>query len=53
MAGYVAVKLLKKYESSPTSHPLVQEKHKLFTRVLKGMKAVDQPYSVGSVSDYT
>ena len=54
MARYVAVKLLKRYRSpTPTSHPLLQEKHKLFTRVLKGMTAADQPYSAGSVSDYT
>ena len=52
MAGYVAVKLLKRYEK-PSTHPQVNEKRKFFIRVLKGMSAADQPIAVESLSDYT
>lgn len=52
MAGYVAVKLLKRYEK-PSTHPQVNEKRKFFIRVLKGMSAAGQPITVESLSDYT
>ena len=38
MAGYVAIKLLKRYRK-PSTHPELQRKHDLFVRVLKGMRA--------------
>jgi len=52
MAGYVGVKLLKRYEK-PSTNPQVQLKCTLFVRVLKGMSAADQPTTVESLSDYT
>ena len=50
MAGYVAVKL--RYEK-PSTHPQVNEKHKFFIRVLKGINAADQRIGVESLLDYT
>ena len=52
MAGYVAIKLLKRY-SKPSAHPQLQRKHSLFVRVLKGMRATHQPDAVTTLSDYT
>ena len=52
MAGYVAIKLLKRY-GKPSTHPKVQRKHELFVRVLKGMRATHQPDAVETLSDYT
>ena len=50
MAGYVAVKL---WYEKPSTHPQVNEKHKFFIWVLKGMNAADQRIRVESLSDYT
>ena len=50
MAGYVAVKL--RY-GKPSTHPQVNENHKFFNWVLKGMNAADQRIRVESLSDYT
>ena len=52
MAGYVAIKLLKRYRK-PSNHPQVHLKRQLFERVLKKMSAADQPDPVESVVDYT
>ena len=53
MAAYVAVSLLKRY-NNPTKHAQVKSKWNYFVRVLKGMKATDQPeVTVDSVLDYT
>lgn len=52
MAGYVAVKLLKRYKK-PSTNLELQRKHNLFVRVLKGMRATHQPDAVETLSDYT
>ena len=53
MAGYVAVHLLKKYNKM-TKNAQLKVKRNYFVRVLKGMKATDQPeVAVDSVLDYT
>lgn len=52
MAGYIAVKLLKKYKKR-SKHPKVQLKWKMFARVLKDMKATDQPGMPNSPLEYS
>ena len=42
MAGYVAVKLLKKYRKA-AKHPRLQLKRRLFVTVLVDMRASNQP----------
>jgi hypothetical protein len=53
MAGYVAVNLLKRY-NKPTKHAQLKIKRNYFVRVLKGMKATEQPEMIDdSVVDYS
>lgn len=52
MAGYVAVKLLKKYQRKSKNH-LVVMKYKFFTKVLCGMKASEQPGQPDSLIAYS
>lgn len=52
MAGYVAIKLLKKYKK-PTKHPQLKIKHQFFVQVLRGMQADDLLGDVDTLSDYT
>ena len=52
MAGYVAIKLLKKYQK-PTKHQELKMKHQYFIKVLHQMQATDQPGDVDTLSDYT
>lgn len=52
MAGYVAVKLLKRYKK-PSADPQLQLKYKIFTQVLEEMSAANCPTTVESLSDYT
>lgn len=52
MAGYIAVKLLKKYRKQ-SKNPKVQLKRKLFIRVLRAMKPADLPGQPDSPLDYT
>ena len=52
MAGYVASKLLKKYRKV-SKHQEVQLKRGLFVRVLRGMKAENQPGEPDTLLDYT
>jgi hypothetical protein len=52
MAGYVAIKLLKKYQK-PTKHPDLTVKHQVFVKVLREMQAANQPEDVHTLSDYT
>ena len=52
MAGYVAVKLLKKYRKI-AKHPKVQFKRSLFVRVLKGMKSENLPWQPDTPLEYT
>ena len=52
MAGYVAIKLLKKYQK-PTKHQELKTKHQYFIKVLHQMQATDQPGDVDTLSDYT
>ena len=53
MAGYIAVKLLKKYRKK-AKHPRLQQKRRLFVAVLKHMRADNQPGLTGStLVDYT
>ena len=52
MAGYVAIKLLKRYQK-PTKHPDLKIKHQLFVKVLREMQAANQPGDVDTLSDYT
>ena len=52
MAGYVALKLLKQFKK-PTQNPMLDEKRKLFVKVLQSMKAENQPGEPESVLDYT
>ena len=52
MAGYIAVKLLKRYKK-PSTHPQVHLKRKFFIRVLRGMSVADQPTTIETLDDYT
>lgn len=52
MAGYVAVKLLKQFRK-PTRNVKIKEKREFFVRVLKSMKARDQPGEPESMLQYT
>lgn len=52
MAGYVSVKLLKKYRRR-SKNPTVALKYKLFCQVLKRMKATEQPGEPDSVLAYS
>ena len=52
MAGYVALKLLKQFKKS-SQNPRIEEKRKLFVKVLQSMKAENQPGELESVLDYT
>ena len=53
MAGYIAVKLLKKYRKK-AKHPRLQQNRRLFVAVLKHMRADNQPGLTGStLVDYT
>ena len=52
MAGFVAIKLLKRYRE-PSKHEQVKFKRQLFVQVLKRMSAADQSDTVDSVDDYT
>lgn len=52
MAGYVAVKLLKRYSKSSKNTQL-QSKRRMFVRVLREMRAVDQPGEPASILEYT
>ena len=52
MAGYVSIKLLKKYQK-PTKHEELKIKHQFFVKVLRQMQATDQPGDVDTLSDYT
>ena len=52
MAGYIAVKLMKKFRKY-CKNPTLRSKHELFLCILKKMKAKDQPGEPESVLDYT
>ena len=52
MAGFVAVKLLKRFKK-PSKNSDVNHKHELFVRVLKSMRASGQPGEPESVLDYS
>ena len=52
MAGFVAVKLIKKFGRC-TTNDAVQHKHKLFVKALQGMKATAQPGEPDSVLEYS
>ena len=52
MAGYVAVKLKKKYKKT-SKHAEVAEKRELFVKVLSGMEADQQLDGVDSIESYT
>ena len=52
MAGYVALKLLKKYRKE-TTHPELKKKYGFFVPILLKMKAPDLPGTVDTVHDYT
>ena len=52
MAGYVAVKLLKKYRKA-AKHPRLQMKRRLFVTVLVDMRANNQPGDPDSPLEYT
>ena len=52
MAGYIAVKLLKKFKKK-AKHPGLQMKRRLFVGVLQGMKADNQPGQPDSPLEYT
>lgn len=52
MAGYVVIKLLKRYRKGSKIQN-VAKKHKLFVRVLERMKAVEQPGEPDSISEYS
>ena len=52
MAGFVAVKLLKKFKKSTKSAEL-RTKNKLFIRILQNMKAIEQPGEPDSLTEYS
>lgn len=52
MAGYVAIKLLKKYRKG-SKNTAVNFKHKLFVKTLERMKALEQPGEPESPSEYS
>lgn len=52
MAGYVAVKLLKRYRKG-SRNPAVCKKRKLFVRILQQMKATGQPGEPDTVLEYS
>lgn len=52
MAGYIAVKLMRKYKKH-TKNAVLQKKNKLFVRILQRMKASEQPGEPDSLSEYT
>ncbi len=52
MAGYVAVKLLKKYRHTYKNEK-VQLKHKLFVQTLEKMRAYQQPGDPDTISQYS
>lgn len=52
MAGYVAVKLLKRYRKK-SKNSRIQIKRRLFVGVLKGMRADEQPGQPDSPLEYT
>lgn len=52
MAGYIAIKLLKKFRKA-TKNPRLQLKRCLFIGVLNGMKATNQPGDPDSPIEYT
>ena len=52
MAGFVAVKLLKKFKK-PSKNPQVEHRHHLFVHVLALMQVLDQPGEPETVEDYS
>ena len=52
MAGYIAVKLLRKYWKRTKKEEL-QRKHEIFVKVLKRMKATGQPGEPDSLHEYS
>ena len=52
MAGYVGVSLLRRYQRASKNHQL-QLKRSLFVRVLRRMRATNQPGEPESILDYT
>ena len=52
MAGFIAVKLLKKFKK-PSKNPQVEHKHRLFICLLALMQALGQPGEPETVEDYT
>lgn len=52
MAGFVAVRLLRKYKK-PTKNAQLKKKRSMFIRVLTGMRAVDQPGEPDSIVEYS
>ena len=52
MAGYIAIKLQKRYKCH-SSNPTLQKKHKIFVAVLTKMTADNQPPGVETLDDYT
>ena len=52
MAGFVAVRLLRKYRK-PTKNAQLKKKRRMFIRVLTGMRAVDQPGEPNSIVEYS
>lgn len=52
MAGYVAVKLLRRYRKASRNAAVVR-KRELFVKVLQNMRAVEQPGEPDSVSEYS
>jgi hypothetical protein len=56
MAGYIAVKLIRKYSiAKPSAPDDIKHKRKLILKVLHAMKAEDQPVpnAIDSISDYS
>ena len=52
MAGYVGIKLFKKYKKR-SKNDRMQQKHRFFVRVLEGMKADQQPGEPDSPAEYS
>ena len=52
MSGYIAVKLIKKFKKR-SSNKLVQQKRQMFVRVLRRMRADNQPDDIDTPDDYT
>ena len=52
MSGYIPVKLIKRFKKRSTNK-LVQQKQQVFLRVLRRMKADNQPGNIDTPDDYT